>query len=168
MLVVLQSNGKAGHATLKAVSEGWTEQSSKLRWSGVDNNILEDEEYEFERQDGECEDGRALCLAFSRTAGMSGTGKDEVIRHNSVSVMPGAPKVKYSKMIFGQFIEHFDNQVYGGLYDPESKFADEDGFRKDVIEALREIKTPIVRWPGGCFVSTYHWLDGVGKERTPV
>ena len=74
---------------------------------------------------------------------------------------------KYSKMIFGQFIEHFDNQVYGGLYDPESKFADEDGFRKDVIEALREIKTPIVRWPGGCFVSTYHWLDGVGERTYP-
>ena len=110
-----------------------------------------------------------LCaLLLAGQPAWSGTGKDEVIRHNSVSVMPGAPKVKYSKMIFGQFIEHFDNQVYGGLYDPESKFADEDGFRKDVIEALKEIKTPIVRWPGGCFVSTYHWLDGVGKERTPV
>ena len=98
------------------------------------------------------------------------SGKERIApgAQNTVSVMAGAPKVKYSKMIFGQFIEHFDNQVYGGLYDPESKFADEDGFRKDVIEALREIKTPIVRWPGGCFVSTYHWLDGVGKERTPV
>ena len=101
-----------------------------------------------------------LCaLLLAGQPAWSGTGKDEVIRHNSVSVMPGAPKVKYSKMIFGQFIEHFDNQVYGGLYDPESKFADEDGFRKDVIEALREIKTPIVRWPGGCFVSSYHLLD---------
>ena len=86
------------------------------------------------------------------------SGKERIApgAQNTVSVMAGAPKVKYSKMIFGQFI------------DPESKFADEDGFRKDVIEALREIKTPIVRWPGGCFVSTYHWLDGVGKERTPV
>ena len=77
------------------------------------------------------------------------SGKERIApgAQNTVSVMAGAPKVKYSKMIFGQFIEHFDNQVYGGLYDPESKFADEDGFRKDVIEALREIKTPIVRWP---------------------
>ena len=87
---------------------------------------------------------------------------------SSVTLVPGAPEVEYSKMIFGQFVEHFDNQVYGGIYDPGSKFADEDGFRTDVIEALKDIKTSIVRWPGGCFASTYHWLDGVGKERTPA
>lgn len=48
-----------------------------------------------------------------------------------------ANKIKYSNMIFGHFIEHFDNQVYGGIFDPESKFADEDSFRTDVIEALK-------------------------------
>lgn len=79
-----------------------------------------------------------------------------------------AGQIKYNKMIFGHFIEHFDNQVYGGIFDPTSKFADEDGFRADVIEALKQIKVPIVRWPGGCFVSTYHWVDGVGTERKPV
>ncbi len=76
-----------------------------------------------------------------------------------------AKPVKYNPMIFGQFLEHFDNQVYGGVFDPKSRFADEDGFRKDVMEALREIKCPIVRWPGGCFVSAYHWKDGVGRRR---
>lgn len=87
---------------------------------------------------------------------------------NKVSVQPDAMQIKYNKMIFGHFIEHFDNQVYGGIYDPQSKFADEDGFRADVIDALKQIKVPIVRWPGGCFVSTYHWVDGVGKDRQPV
>ena len=87
---------------------------------------------------------------------------------NSVTVDVGANKIKYSNMIFGHFIEHFDNQVYGGIYDPKSKFADKDGFRTDVIDALKQIKVPIVRWPGGCFVSSYHWLDGVGKKRYPV
>lgn len=87
---------------------------------------------------------------------------------NTITIDKDSSPIEYNKMIFGQFIEHFDNQVYGGIFDPESKFADEDGFRKDVIEALKEIKVPIVRWPGGCFVSTYHWLDGVGPERTPV
>ena len=87
---------------------------------------------------------------------------------NSVTVDAGAKKMKYSRMIFGHFIEHFDNQVYGGIYDPKSKFADKDGFRTDVIEALKQIQVPIVRWPGGCFVSSYHWLDGVGKKRYPV
>lgn len=59
---------------------------------------------------------------------------------NKVSVQPDAIQIKYNKMIFGHFIEHFDNQVYGGIYDPQSKFADEDGFRTDVIDALKQIK----------------------------
>lgn len=81
---------------------------------------------------------------------------------------PGRQPIEYNQMIFGQFLEHFDNQVYGGIFDPGSPLSDEDGFRTDVIEALKDIKTPIVRWPGGCFVSTYHWLDGVGPDREPV
>ncbi len=79
-----------------------------------------------------------------------------------------AKRIKYSPMIFGQFIEHFDKQVYGGLFWPGHPLSDEDGFRKDVIEALREIKCPIVRWPGGCFASDYHWKSGVGPRREPL
>ena len=69
------------------------------------------------------------------------------------------------KMLYGHFLEHFHRQIYGGVYDPTSKFADEDGFRTDVIEALKKIKTPIIRWPGGCYVSAYDWKKGVGKDR---
>lgn len=75
---------------------------------------------------------------------------------------------KADRMIYGHFLEHHHRQVYGGVFDPSSQFADEDGFRTDVLEALRKIRTPIIRWPGGCYVSAYHWLDGVGKERTPT
>lgn len=99
---------------------------------------------------------------------MSVLASEEEQLSNRIRVIPNAPKIEYNKMIFGQFIEHFDNQVYGGLFDPGSKFSDSDGFRTDVIEALKEIKTPVVRWPGGCFVSTYHWMDGIGANRTPV
>ncbi|MDO4292447.1 MAG: alpha-L-arabinofuranosidase C-terminal domain-containing protein [Eubacteriales bacterium] len=70
-------------------------------------------------------------------------------------------------MLYGQFLEHFHRQIYGGVYDPESRFSDGDGFRTDVLEALRAIHVPVIRWPGGCFVSSYHWKDGVGKERIP-
>ena len=70
-------------------------------------------------------------------------------------------------MLYGHFLEHFDRQIYGGVFDPGSPLADEDGFRTDVLEALRSIKPPIIRWPGGCFVSAYDWHLGVGKERTP-
>lgn len=69
--------------------------------------------------------------------------------------------------VYGQFVEHFHRQVYGGIYDPDSPLSDEEGFRKDVMEALREIKASVMRWPGGCFASVYHWKDGVGKERKP-
>ena len=72
------------------------------------------------------------------------------------------------RMLYGHFLEHFHRQIYGGVYDPSSPFADEDGFRADVIEALRRIRTPIIRWPGGCYVSAYDWHCGVGKERVPT
>jgi alpha-N-arabinofuranosidase len=78
-----------------------------------------------------------------------------------------APATPFNRMIFGQFLEHFHRQVYGGVFDPGSPLADKNGFRLDVIEALRELKVPIVRWPGGCFASDYHWQDGVGKDRKP-
>ena len=74
----------------------------------------------------------------------------------------------YSQMLFGQFLEHFHRQVYGGVFEPGSPLADDRGFRLDVIEALRELKVPVVRWPGGCFVSAYHWKDGVGPTRRSV
>ncbi len=71
-------------------------------------------------------------------------------------------------MLYGMFIEHFHRQVYGGIYDPDSPFADEDGLRTDVMDALRHIGIPVLRWPGGCFVSSYDWKKGVGPVRTPV
>ncbi|MDO4562401.1 MAG: alpha-L-arabinofuranosidase C-terminal domain-containing protein [Clostridia bacterium] len=72
---------------------------------------------------------------------------------------------KADKMLYGHFIEHFHRQIYGGLFDVGSPLSDEDGFRTDVIAALRDIRVPVLRWPGGCFVSAYNWKYGVGKER---
>lgn len=71
-------------------------------------------------------------------------------------------------MIYGHFIEHFHRQIYGGVYDPGNPLSDEDGLRTDVLDAMKKIKVPVLRWPGGCFVSSYHWKDGVGKQRTPL
>jgi len=86
----------------------------------------------------------------------------------TVRIGSPAKSFRYSRMIFGGFIEHFHRQVYGGLFDPGSPLSDERGFRKDVIAAVRELKTAIVRWPGGCFASGYHWRNGVGRDRKPV
>jgi len=84
-----------------------------------------------------------------------------------ISINPKRVLFDRDPMIYGHFLEHFHRQVYGGIYDPSSRFADEDGFRSDVIEALRRIRVPIIRWPGGCFVSSYHWKQGVGA-RVPM
>ena len=78
-----------------------------------------------------------------------------------------AASTPFNRMLFGQFLEHFQRQVYGGVFDPGSPLSDGKGFRLDVIAALRELKVPVVRWPGGCFASAYHWRDGVGKDRQP-
>ena len=72
------------------------------------------------------------------------------------------------KMIYGHFIEHFHRQIYGGVYDPDNPLSDEAGLRTDVMEAMRRIQVPVLRWPGGCFVSSYHWKDAVGEKRTPL
>jgi len=64
--------------------------------------------------------------------------------------------------IYGGFIEHLGRCIYGGIYEPGSPLADGQGFRRDVLEAMRQLRLPVLRWPGGNFVSGYHWLDGVG------
>lgn len=71
---------------------------------------------------------------------------------------------KISKNIFGHFMEHSADVIYGSVYDPDSPMADEDGFRKDVIQALKDVHVPMLRYPGGNFVSNYHWEDGIGKR----
>ena len=68
------------------------------------------------------------------------------------------------KRIYGSFIEHLGRAVYEGIYQPDSRFADEQGFRKDTLELVKECHVPIVRYPGGNFVSGYHWEDGVGPK----
>jgi len=70
--------------------------------------------------------------------------------------------------LFGSFIEHLGRAVYGGIYEPGHPSADEQGFRTDVIDLIKELKVPIVRYPGGNFVSGYNWEDGVGPaEQRP-
>ena len=70
--------------------------------------------------------------------------------------------------LFGSFLEHLGRAIYEGIYDPGSKLSDGNGFRKDVVDEIRQMHVPIIRYPGGNFVSGYNWLDGVGpKESRP-
>lgn len=68
------------------------------------------------------------------------------------------------RRIFGGFIEHLGRCVYGGVFDEGSPLSDARGFRRDVLDAARDLRVPILRWPGGNFASAYHWRDGVGPR----
>ena len=67
--------------------------------------------------------------------------------------------------LFGSFLEHLGRAIYGGVYEPGSKLSDTNGFRTDVLGEVKHLGVPIIRYPGGNFVSGYHWLDGVGPKR---
>ncbi len=72
------------------------------------------------------------------------------------------------RLVYGNFTEHLGRCIYGGIYEPASSEANADGFRKDVIVATKNLGVSVVRWPGGNFVSGYHWQDGIGpKEGRP-
>ena len=73
------------------------------------------------------------------------------------------------KNLFSSFIEHLGRAVYTGIYEPENSISDEQGFRKDVIEMVKDLNVALVRYPGGNFLSGYNWKDGIGpRENRPV
>jgi alpha-N-arabinofuranosidase len=67
--------------------------------------------------------------------------------------------------LFGSFLEHLGRAIYEGIYEPGSPLSDANGFRKDVMEEVRSLSVPIIRYPGGNFVSGYNWLDGIGPKQ---
>ena len=87
------------------------------------------------------------------------------IAQNKIIIHADQPGSKIDKAIYGQFAEHLGHCIYGGIYVGEkSDIPNTDGFRLDVVGALKELKVPLVRWPGGCFADTYHWKDGIGPK----
>ena len=73
------------------------------------------------------------------------------------------------KRMYGSFIEHLGRAVYGGIYEPDHPTANELGFRQDVLQLVRELNVPIVRYPGGNFVSGFRWEDSVGpRDQRPA
>src|SRR5438128_1115381 len=71
--------------------------------------------------------------------------------------------------VYGNFIEHLGRSIYGGIFEEGSTLSDSNGFRRDVLEGVRKLNVPLLRWPGGNFSSNYHWRDGIGprSERPP-
>jgi len=76
-------------------------------------------------------------------------------------------KSKINKEIYGHFSEHLGRCIYEGIYVGEnSPIPNTNGMRNDVVNALKKIKIPVLRWPGGCFADEYHWMDGIGPKET--
>ena len=83
----------------------------------------------------------------------------------AITLYPKLIVDKVDPKIFGGFLEHMGRAVYEGIYDPTSTHSDENGYRKDVLKVLQELKMPIIRYPGGNFASGYHWKNGIGTKK---
>ncbi len=82
-----------------------------------------------------------------------------------VTIHADQGKYKINKEIYGQFAEHLGSCIYGGLWVGEnSPIPNVNGYRTDVVEALKKLQVPVLRWPGGCFADDYHWRDGIGPK----
>ena len=82
---------------------------------------------------------------------------------HTIRVDVGASKGRIAEAIYGHFAEHLGRGIYEGIcVGPQSSIPHIDGIRTDVVEALKAIKVPVIRWPGGCFADEYHWKDGIG------
>ena len=99
------------------------------------------------------------------TAGPVGGAGEARARRARVVVDPGRPVGRLSREVFGGFVEHLGRCINGGLFEEGSPLSDERGFRRDVLELLRPLGIPVLRWPGGNFASNYHWADGVGPRQ---
>ena len=103
----------------------------------------------------------ALLMAISPTALAARDASP-----TTVQIEAGQQGPKIDRHIFGQFAEHLGTGIYGGVWvGPDSTIPNVRGIRSDVVAALKAIKVPDVRWPGGCFADEYHWRDGIGAKR---
>ncbi|WP_045030100.1 alpha-N-arabinofuranosidase [Draconibacterium sediminis] len=88
-----------------------------------------------------------------------------VFAQNTIVLNVDSVGPKINKEIYGHFSEHLGTCIYEGIYvGKDSEIPNINGYRKDVVEALKEMKVPVLRWPGGCFADTYHWKDGIGQQ----
>ena len=92
-------------------------------------------------------------------------GYAQAVQGPARAVVRAAPgRADFDRRLLGSFLEHLGRAIYTGVYEPGSRFADANGFRTDVVREIQALGVPVVRYPGGNFVSGYNWLDGVGPK----
>lgn len=106
---------------------------------------------------------KSIFITGMLTLGISVHAQDRVM----IQLDP-PQQVTISRHIYGHFAEHLGRCIYDGIYvgDTTTRIPNTEGLRKDIIEALRKLKVPVLRWPGGCFADTYHWKDGIGDKKS--
>ena len=109
----------------------------------------------------------AAGLAFSRYAGISAAAAQGL--DSRVEILLDESIGTISSNLYGHFTEHLGGTIYDGVWvGPKSKIPNIDGIRKDLVDQMRKIKAPVVRYPGGCFADSYDWRDGIGpSEKRP-
>jgi alpha-N-arabinofuranosidase len=104
---------------------------------------------------------RAMALAAVGLAATSAQAQDVTVQ---VDVENPGPVI--SKYLYGHFLEHLGRAVYDGVWvGPDSDIPNTKGLRTDVLDALKALEIPVIRWPGGCYADEYHWQNGIGRER---
>ena len=109
---------------------------------------------------------QVLTLAISAALALGASAATKTV---NVTLAPSDSAAVIAPEIYGQFTEHLGSCIYGGIWVGEdSPIPNTQGYRNDVLQAIRDLKVPVMRWPGGCFADEYHWEDGIGpKEERP-
>lgn len=112
----------------------------------------------------------ALTSVVLASGSFAALAQDDNSFSAKVTVDAGKPGAVIDKNIYGQFSEHLGRGIYEGIWVGEdSEIPNINGFRSDVVAALKELQVPVLRWPGGCFADEYHWQDGIGpRDERPV
>ena len=112
----------------------------------------------------------AATIMFAQAIAMSASARAAEPVAATITIRADQPGPKIDRNIYGQFAEHLGRGIYEGVWVGEdSQIPNTRGYRNDVLAALKKLKIPVVRWPGGCFADEYHWRDGVGpRAQRPV
>lgn len=107
-----------------------------------------------------------LAMLMGATALSAPAMADTDNQPTTATIQADKPGPVYHKEVFTQFAEHLGNGIYGGLWVGKgSRIPNTNGFRNDVVSALRDLSVPVIRWPGGCFADEYNWREGIGAQK---
>ncbi len=107
-----------------------------------------------------------IVAAFTLNSCVQNEITQEVVKKTTLILNIDSAETAINPEIYGHFSEHLGTCIYEGIYVGEnSKIPNIKGYRSDVVEAMKTLKVPVLRWPGGCFADTYHWKDGIGPKK---